>query len=989
MQSVDNPQPIMPELDTLHARIAGNLGRLGEQPFLTLVHEGREDRHLTYRELWCAQQGWVARYQAAKIPPRSTIILVLPHSEALYAALGGALLGAYIPAVFNIPSPKLTEDIYLKNISTLIAQSNATLIVTYTGFAEKLRNHLYAHNIQIPVINNVPVPGEPTGADLQRVTPDDIAFLQYSSGTTGLKKGVAVSHRALLWQVDGYARAVDLQRDDVIASWLPLYHDMGLVACWFLSWLTGVRLIAMSPFEWVRRPVLLLEKISAYRATLCWQPNFAYNHLAAYIDRNGCAGWDLSPMRMFINCSEPVSAASHVKFLHALAPTGVSASKLATCYAMAENTFAITASRPGVQVTVERVDAHEFTTEQRAKPISEVSSYKEFVSSGSPLPGVEIMIIDAAGGDLGERRVGELVVYSPSLFQAYFNNAEETARAIHGKFFHTGDLAYRANGEYFIVGRKKDVIIVAGKNIHPHDIEHEINNISGVIPGRGVAFGIVDEISGTEKIVIIVETHATAVDECAVLQRSVYNCVHAHTEVVPADVQVVAHQWLIKSSSGKISRALTREKYVSLRENIVESDAPPILQSACIRDIGTRVRETLKKTLSGPAFSMVQHDDSPLLTGGLLDSLSFAGLLAALEREFKLHFPTDITRDIDQFDSIFKLTALITKISAMPLSNDAPPTDWYAHVAQQFIAGEDRRKYQIAPQLADADRLPAQPDPVLGMISAANYRSKTLNTDARGFRCTIRNAQALTLEEFGRCATRRGVVLGNSVAYGIGVSGDQYTLASQLNAHTPDICWYNLAIRRSTLAQEVEALRRNSQRPMDYVIWFSGVNNLNFFLAGLASHLLTRTTGKISLDEADWASKYVRFKQGVQAELTSLARILPGNGVSVMFCLQPLWTWARKPLTWQESALFSIFDASVDKPLRRPLGALIGPLYQDYAQCVAAACRQAGYRLLDFNRHPEFNIRGMWTYIDRLHLTDFAHAQVAAILEKHYIKNRL
>ncbi|MDH4274755.1 MAG: non-ribosomal peptide synthetase, partial [Gammaproteobacteria bacterium] len=736
----------MTSLDTLPTRIAENLRRIGDTRFLTIVHEGIEDQHYTYRQLWETQQRWAAHYRHHGIAPRGTVIIILSHGISLYGAIGGALLGGFVPSVFAVPSVKISEEYYINNICTLIAQSEAAVIVADDSIANKLRPHLFARHIATPVIPENP--RNESGVDDAMYTgdPDDIAFLQYSSGTTGLRKGVAISHRALLWQVDRYARALELQHSDIIASWLPLYHDMGLVACWLLPWLTGTRLISMSAFDWVQRPALLLDKITNYRATLCWLPNFAYHHTVTHIERTEQPQWTLNSMRMFINCSEPIGASTHANFQRALANFGVTEAQLGSCYAMAETTFAITASRPGAVARVERVDATAFAIKKMAIPAGPGVACKEFVSSGAALPGVEIQILDDTGQKLDEHHVGELVVQSPSLFKGYFNNVEESRRVLGGEGFFTGDLGYRANGEYFIVGRKKDVIIVAGKNIYPHDIEQELNAIDGVIPGRCVAFGIVDQHSGTEKIVVIVESQRwTIAENCGEIQRVIFSCVQSHVDVTPADVRIVEPGWLIKSSSGKIARILTREKYIKNFEsdsNKVDKTTSENITGMHARD---RVWVALRSALAGPTIAMVRDDETPLMTSGLLDSLSFAALLVALEKTFQVALPPTTLDDARQFDSVKNITALMARLTRVnsPQENGAT-TDWYAQAARQFVAGEDLRKYRIAPQLADADRLPAQRDPQLGIISLANFRSETLNTDAQGFRCTVRDGCTLT-----------------------------------------------------------------------------------------------------------------------------------------------------------------------------------------------------------------------------------------------------
>jgi len=313
----------------------------------------------------------------------------------------------------------------------------------------------------------------------------DALFLQFSSGTTGLKKGVAVSAKALLWQVDTYADRIGLREGDRIASWLPLYHDMGLIACFFLPLLRGVPLVAMSPFEWVAHPEMLLDAVTRHRASLAWLPNFAYNLLAARA--GAAAGADLSSLRALINCSEPVLESSHRLFLERFAPVGLRREALASCYALAENTFAVTSG--GIE-----------------RPLAtETRDGRVLVSSGRALPETAIRVLDPHGSPLAEGEMGEIAIATPCLFSGYVGNPQETAASLKAGWFHTGDLGFLRDGELFVAGRIKDLLIIGGRNFYPQDVEALVDEVPGVIPGRCVALGVDDAALGTQVLVVIAE----------------------------------------------------------------------------------------------------------------------------------------------------------------------------------------------------------------------------------------------------------------------------------------------------------------------------------------------------------------------------------------------------------------------------------------------------------------------------------------------------
>ncbi len=277
--------------------------------------------------------------RAMGIAPRDLVIVAHTQNlESIYAFWGALLIGA-IPSMFPTLTEKLDPDIYMANMAELVRVSAVRAVLTTDEFAPALAERVgcpvYGSTALLAALDDQPF--APYAPD-----PDEIAFLQHSSGTTGLQKGVALAHRAVLNHLASYGDALDLRADDVVVSWLPLYHDMGLIAGFLLPLIQGIPLVLMSPFEWVKSPALLFRAINDYGGTLCWLPNFAYNHCARRIRQRDLEGLSAASMRMFINCSEPVYYESHELFLERFAPLGVTPSMLEVSYAMAENTFAVT-----------------------------------------------------------------------------------------------------------------------------------------------------------------------------------------------------------------------------------------------------------------------------------------------------------------------------------------------------------------------------------------------------------------------------------------------------------------------------------------------------------------------------------------------------------------------------------------------------------------------------------------------------------------------
>jgi len=384
---------------------------------------------------------------------------------------------------------------------------------------------------------------------------DATALLQHSSGSTGLKKGVKLSYDAIALQLDAYTQALRIA--DVaaprIASWLPLYHDMGLISSFLLPVWRGIPILAIDPFEWVAHPGLLLDAIADLRATHCWVPNFALMHLARM---RGRREWDLSPLVALIACSEPCKPEAFDAFQSRFGSMGLRRYALQTCYAMAETVFAMTQSAVGEPVRRLAVDREALQAEGNVVPPRPGTEPLVLLSNGRPVPGCEVRA-GAVGG------VDEICVTAPFLFSGYHNAPEASAEAFDGAWLRTADLGFVDDGEVFVVGRIKDVIIVNGKNIFAHDVEAAVSRLPGIKPGRAVAFGSYNRAAGSEQLVVVAERlDETVPDETLI--RAVNNAVQLEVSIGCGDVRIVEPGWLVKTTSGKISRSENARKYATL-----------------------------------------------------------------------------------------------------------------------------------------------------------------------------------------------------------------------------------------------------------------------------------------------------------------------------------------------------------------------------------------------------------------------------------------
>lgn len=547
------------QLKALHASVPDRVA-------VILQFSGREDQSLTYDQLLRGAASYASALDRAGIQPGEVLVLILQHGEELLYAFWGAILHGAIPSIMPFLTEKLSPERYRADLSALVSVTRPAAVITYPQFEAEVRGALQAGDSVRTVIvtNEVGASADPAFASrkgFQRV-PEDVVLLQHSSGTTGLQKGVALAHEAVFNQLRAYGKALALSEQDTVVSWLPLYHDMGLIAGFLMPILSGIPLVLMSPFDWVRAPYRLLQSVSKYGGTLTWLPNFAYNFCAQKIRDRHIEGVELSSLRGIINCSEPVRWESHAAFYERFKGHGLRWEALQTSYAMAENVFGVTQSRLGSEPVVEEIDRELFMVERLARTPSDGRPAMKMMSSGQPLPNTRIKVIDANGNERPERVIGELALQSDCMLTGYFNRPDLTEKAFRSGWYLTGDYGYISNGEVFVSGRKKDMIIVGGKNIYPQDLESLTYEVPGVHAGRSVAFGMFDEAQGTEDVVLIAEVDSDDEQE----QQKVADAIRLHvtrnSAIALRYVKVVGPKWIIKTSSGKTARSANREKFL-------------------------------------------------------------------------------------------------------------------------------------------------------------------------------------------------------------------------------------------------------------------------------------------------------------------------------------------------------------------------------------------------------------------------------------------
>ena len=543
-----------------------------EKVSVVMQFAGQPDQPVTYRDLIHGSAGYVNTYIRSGVQPGDVVLLILQHDvDLIYAYFGAVLLGA-IPSIMPFLTEKLLPDRYRIDLAELVSHTKPSAIVTYREFEAEVRAALKPGESSVKAV----IISEKIGSSANKPCPpdydlfkgllskeEDVVLLQHSSGSTGLQKGVALSHRSIFNHLDSYAESIQLTDKDIVVSWLPLYHDMGLIACFLMPILRGIPVVQMSPFDWVRAPHRLLQAISTYHGTLTWLPNFAYNFCAQKIRDRDMEGVDLSSWRASINTAEPVKYKSHQIFYERFKSYGLRFETLQTSYGMAENVFAATQNDLNKLPYVEDVDRESFTTDLIARPAFDGRPSIQMMSCGKAIPNTVIRVVDKKGRDLPERHIGEIVLKSNCMLTNYYNRPDITKKAfLEDGWYMSGDYGYLYNAEIFIAGRKKDLIIVGGKNIYPQDLELLAYEVPGVHAGRASAFGIFNETTGTEDVVMVAEVDIDDPGERQKIADGIRAVVTRGSAVALRHVHLVSHPWLVKTSSGKTARTANREKFL-------------------------------------------------------------------------------------------------------------------------------------------------------------------------------------------------------------------------------------------------------------------------------------------------------------------------------------------------------------------------------------------------------------------------------------------
>lgn len=532
-----------------------------EREHLHLLTEDGKDETVTYGQLRSSGTGVAYGLLDAGVQPGDRVALMLSTGRSYFDAFAGVLFAGAVPVPIYPPSRPSRIAEHLRRHVDLLSNAGAAMLLTEPeamGPARLLGSSV-ASMRRIATVEEMLRSGSP--GTLPAPDPMATALIQYTSGSTGQPKGVVLSHAAVMANIRAMGEGAQVTSEDVFVSWLPLYHDMGLIGAWMGSLGLDMTAVIMSPLMFLGRPSRWLAAISDYRGTITAAPNFAYELCLRKVSERDMAGLDLSSMRMALNGSEPVVAATMERFAERFVPCGLDPGALAPVFGLAECAVGLCFPPLGRGLRVDNIVAETLRSEGRAEPARSEGGGLPIVGCGFPLPGYELRIVDGEGHELGERTEGHLEFRGPSATSGYFRNPEASAELFHDGWLVTGDLAYLADGELFITGRTKDLIIRAGRNLHPEDLETAVGRIPGVREGCVAAFGVRTAADATERLVVVAESRETAPEAAERIKAEIATLTSDLLGTSADDIVLAPSGSVPKTSSGKIRRGACAELY--------------------------------------------------------------------------------------------------------------------------------------------------------------------------------------------------------------------------------------------------------------------------------------------------------------------------------------------------------------------------------------------------------------------------------------------
>ena len=550
---------------TVVEALAWHAERVPDRVHMHLREDNGDETPLTYGWLWRAAQAVAGGLAERGLRRGDKVAIMLRTEQRFFPTFIGTLMAGCVPVPLYPPFRLDRIEEYIQRQVAILRNAEARILVTF-GEVQRVAGLLVR---QVPSLDSVATAEDVEGEPRRPVpaTADDPALIQYTSGSTGQSKGVLLSHGNLLANIRAIVNRFDITATDVGVSWLPLYHDMGLIGAWLGPLYFGAPLALMSPLAFLARPVRWLQALDAHRGTLSPAPNFAFDLCTTRIADEELDGLDLSSVRVLLNGSEPVSPKTLRRFIERFAPCGLDPGAVYPVYGLAECSLGLSTPALGSAIRIDRVRRATFQASGHAEPApGDDAGALQFVSCGRALPDHDLAVFGLDGSPAPERVQGRVRFRGPSTTRGYYRNDEATRELVGADgWLDSGDLGYLADGDLFLTGRAKDLIIKAGRNFYPHEAEELAGGVEGIRTGCVAAFGAADAERGTEQFVIVAETRTTGDAERAALAQAVSRKVGQALGVAPDRVVLAPPGSVAKTSSGKLRRGATRDAWLAGR----------------------------------------------------------------------------------------------------------------------------------------------------------------------------------------------------------------------------------------------------------------------------------------------------------------------------------------------------------------------------------------------------------------------------------------
>jgi acyl-CoA synthetase (AMP-forming)/AMP-acid ligase II len=481
------------------------------------------------------------------------VVIALDTGPDLLAAFFGCVLLDAVPVLTEAAPAGRRTAAWADRVRYLAATAAARCLVVHADAVAGAAAACPGLATRTP-----PFPILPDWRGGPAASPADLAFVQFTSGTTARPRGIAVTHAALIANARALGRASGIRQGDLVLGWLPLFHDMGLVGVALGPALNGLPAALLPPLTFLFRPQRWLWAIHHLRGTVSAAPNFAYQ-LLTRVDDESLSGLDLTSWRLAFNGAEQVQASTIAQWQRRMGRYGFRAASMCPVYGMAEAALAVTAPAPGTLPVVDRIGRGELARSGRAVAARGATDTTEVVSVGHPLPGYQVRVTGPDGRDLPPRRQGQILVSGPSVSTGYLGPAGRARCPGRDGWLHTGDLGYLADGQLFVTGRDKEILIKAGRNYHPHDLEAAAATVAGLRGHAVIAAGVRDAAAGTERITLAAETPVREPERLRTLRRAIEDVVLDRVGIRPDAVIFVKPGALPRTTSGKLRRALAAE----------------------------------------------------------------------------------------------------------------------------------------------------------------------------------------------------------------------------------------------------------------------------------------------------------------------------------------------------------------------------------------------------------------------------------------------